>query len=175
MADSPQNRQSCEWRSAFPIELPQEQAVARRDFMKFLSLTSLMLVAGQLWLIAKSWLRRPGEQKQKAIASLRPGVGDLPFLPIGKALPFSYPEEHDRCLVVRLSEKDVVAYDQRCTHLSCAVVPKPTGFHCPCHHACFDLAQGRPISGPPRRPLPKIQLEIREGVIYAVGVELRNT
>jgi Rieske Fe-S protein len=31
---------------------------------------------------------------------------------------------------------------------------------------------GRPTAGPPRRPLPKITLDIRDGTIYATGVEL---
>ena len=46
--------------------------------------------------------------------------------------------------------------------------------HCPCHNGYFDLATGRPIAGPPRRPLPRIKLEVRDGVIYATGVEERT-
>jgi Rieske Fe-S protein len=47
--------------------------------------------------------------------------------------------------------------------------------HCPCHLGTFDLATGRPIAGPPRRPLARITLEVRGGVIYATGVEERTT
>ena len=47
--------------------------------------------------------------------------------------------------------------------------------HCPCHVGYFDLATGRPIAGPPRRPLPRIALEVRDGIIYATGVEERTT
>jgi Rieske Fe-S protein len=33
---------------------------------------------------------------------------------------------------------------------------------------------GRPISGPPRRPLPVIRLDVRGTQIYATGVEQRT-
>ena len=32
---------------------------------------------------------------------------------------------------------------------------------CPCHEGYFDLDTGRQIAGPPRRPLPRIMLEVR--------------
>jgi len=45
---------------------------------------------------------------------------------------------------------------------------------CPCHHGYFDAQTGQPLAGPPRRPLPRITLALRDGVIYAKGVELRT-
>jgi Rieske Fe-S protein len=59
----------------------------------------------------------------------------------------------------------------------CAVRPEMDRdrLHCPCHAGYFDLATGRPIAGPPRRPLPRIVLEQRDGSIYAIGVERRTT
>src|SRR4249920_1897232 len=45
------------WRQDFPIDWPQDQYVERRDFMKFLVLTSLAFTAGQVWIAAKQWLR----------------------------------------------------------------------------------------------------------------------
>jgi len=44
------------------------------------------------------------------------------------------------------------------------------GLHCPCHNGWFDLATGAPNAGPPRRPLERVTLEIRDGVLYATGV-----
>ena len=37
------------------------------------------------------------------------------------------------------------------------------------------LQHGRRLGGPPERPLPRIRLEIRGGVVYATGVEVRST
>jgi arsenite oxidase small subunit len=36
------------------------------------------------------------------------------------------------------------------------------------------VTTGRPLAGPPRRPLTRVVLEVRDGVIYATGVELRT-
>ncbi|PWT83540.1 MAG: (2Fe-2S)-binding protein, partial [Blastocatellia bacterium] len=46
---------------------------------------------------------------------------------------------------------------------------------CPCHEGSFDLASGRPIAGPPRRPLPLVRLEVRNGQIYATAFEERTS
>jgi Rieske Fe-S protein len=96
---------------------------------------------------------------------------------IGEALVFTYPGEHDTCVLVRLSQTELVAYSQKCTHLSCAVIPRPEQgvFHCPCHEGLFDLRSGQPIAGPPSRPLPRVVLEVRGDEIYATGMEWRTT
>jgi Rieske Fe-S protein len=95
---------------------------------------------------------------------------------IGSAMSFMYPGEHDTCLLVRLSASEFVAFNQKCTHLSCAVIPRPAegSFFCPCHEGRFDLRTGEPTAGPPRRPLTRVALEIRQRNIYAVAVEERT-
>lgn len=159
------------WRRDFPIDWPQDNDIARRDYAKFLVLTSLAFAVGQLWIGVKSLLRRG--RGRPPIAR----VAALDRVLIGGTLLFHYPGRDDPCLLARLDERTLVAYGQECTHLSCAVVPRLDRgeFHCPCHVGSFDLASGRPIAGPPRRPLPRITLEIRRGVIFAIGVEERTT
>ena len=84
---------------------------------------------------------------------------------------FTYPDEHEPCLLVRLTTSEFVAFSQKCTHLSCAVIPRPAegSFYCPCHEGRFDLRTGAPTAGPPRRPLTRIVLDVRGRDIYAVG------
>ncbi|MBX3276580.1 MAG: Rieske (2Fe-2S) protein [Acidobacteria bacterium] len=161
MSDQPR------WRRDFPIDWPEDQYVARRDFTKFLVLTSLAFVAGQFWIAWQNFLRR--RQGRLPVSAIMPVID----LPVGGARAFSYPGQHDPCLLVRTAEDRFVAFDQRCTHLACAVVPEVDKgrFFCPCHNGSFDLETGRPLQGPPRRPLPRVTLEIRNGVIYATGVE----
>ena len=158
------------WRQDFPINWPQDNYVARRDYAKFLALTSLAFAAGQLWIGVKSLLRRG--RGRPPIAT----VARLDRVPVGGTLTFSYPGPNDPCLLLRPDERTLVAYGQKCTHLSCAVVPRPERgeLHCPCHIGSFDIVSGRPVSGPPRRPLPRVTLEVRGGVVYATGVEERT-
>ena len=94
----------------------------------------------------------------------------------GTAIMFGYPQEHDPCLLIRTRDGKLLAYDQKCTHLSCAVVPKIDEgiLHCPCHEGVFDLATGRNIAGPPPRPLPVIELEVIGDDIFAIGVKVRT-
>jgi hypothetical protein len=41
--------------------------------------------------------------------------------------------------------------------------------------AAFGITTGRPLAGPPRRPLTRIKLEVRDGRIYAAGLEERTS
>ena len=97
-------------------------------------------------------------------------------MPVGGVVVFHYPEESEPCLLLRPTASSLVAYSQKCTHLSCAVIPKPeeSSIHCPCHEGYFDLATGRPTAGPPRRPLPRVVLEVRGDEIFAKDVEWRT-
>lgn len=158
------------WRQDFPIDWPQDHFVERRDFVKFLTLTSLAFAIGQFWIAGLSWLRkRQGLPEARRIAR-------VDELAVGATVVFDYPALHDSCILVRLSEAEFVAYSQKCTHLSCAVIPRPDQgvIHCPCHEGFFDLRTGRQIAGPPPRPLPRILIEIRDQVVYATGVDTRT-
>ncbi len=163
----PMDRQP-KWRRDFPIDWPQDHYVARRDFTKFMVLTSFAFFAGQVWIAIQNLMRqRRGQPPLRRIATVQQ-------LAVGQSLSFNYPQEHDTCLLVRTDEENFVAFDQRCTHLSCAVIPDPKTrrFMCPCHNGWFELETGKPLAGPPRRPLARIKLEIINGEIFAAGVEL---
>jgi len=157
------------WRTDFPIDWPRDHYVERREFVKFLFLTSLAFTAGQLWIAAQRWRRGPRVHPPSRVASLAD-------LPVGSARTFSYPGPDHPCLLVRTGEDAVVAYGQECTHLSCAVVPSVEQglLRCPCHQGWFDLATGRPLAGPPRRPLSLVRLELRSGEVFATGIEERT-
>jgi Rieske Fe-S protein len=158
------------WRRDFPIDWPQDHYVARRDFTRFLGLTSLAFAVGQLWIAFQNYNRR-----KKGLPEIR-RIGSLSDIPAGGVLSFSYPDAHDPCILIRPSAEVLLGYSQKCTHLSCAVVPLPGAevLHCPCHEGYFDLRTGRPLAGPPRRPLPTIRLSVRGEDIYAEGVERKT-
>jgi Rieske Fe-S protein len=157
------------WRQDFPTDTPEDEALARREFTKFLVLTSGAFVAGQCWigLMSLSGDNKPPPQQQ---------VIPEKDIPAGGVFEFRYPTDDDPCLLIRLGDGWLVAYGQRCSHLSCAVIPDPHRgrLRCPCHNGYFEINEGRPIAGPPRRPLPKVTLEVPDGIIYATGVDLRT-
>lgn len=159
------------WRQDFPIDWPQDLYVERRDFLKFMVLTSAAFTVGQACIAAQNWYRRrSGQPPIQRIAAIE-------AVPVGGSVAFTYPDEQEPCLLVRLSVNEFVAFNQKCTHLSCAVIPRPEQncFFCPCHEGRFDLRTGAPTAGPPRRPLTRVVLERRGSDIFAVAVEERLT
>lgn len=155
------------WRRDFPIDSPQDSYVARRDFTKFMGLTSLAFVVAQFWIALQNrWRKAHG--KPPVIA-----LGALDELAVGESRAFHYPTERDPAILLRPAADVLLAFSSQCTHLQCPVLPQmETGrLHCPCHAGYFDLQTGAPLAGPPRRPLPRIALEVRGGAIYATGFE----
>jgi nitrite reductase/ring-hydroxylating ferredoxin subunit len=159
------------WRRDFPIDWADDDYVSRRDLVKFVVLTSGAFVVGQLSLLAKALFRRG--QAPLAPAAIA-GVDELP---VGGAKTFDYPASGAPRLLVRLAEREFVAYDQRCTHLQCPIVPavEQGKLHCPCHNGWFDLRTGQPLAGPPQRRLERVDLELRGDSVYATGVEGSET
>ncbi|MEW6296281.1 MAG: Rieske (2Fe-2S) protein, partial [Thermodesulfobacteriota bacterium] len=93
-------------------------------------------------------------------------------IPVGGSLLFEYPARSPARVLVRVDEETFVAYEQQCAHLLCPVIPQAEQrqLHCPCHQGYFDLMTGRPLAGPPRRPLARVTLEVRDGSVYATGI-----
>jgi Rieske Fe-S protein len=168
--DGRPNEQQPAWRTDFPIDWPQDHHVERREFMKFMVLTSLAFTVGQLWIAAQNWWRRRRGEPEMA------RLGAVDEIAAGAVLTFNYPTSDDPCILIRQVDQSIVAYSQKCTHLSCAVVPRvgEGEIRCPCHEGIFELASGRPLAGPPRRPLSRVRLEVRGADLFAVGVEERT-
>src|SRR4051812_41518190 len=106
------------WHQDFPTDVPEDHALARREFTKFLVLTSGAFVAGQCWIGVMSLLRDDRPPPEKRL------VADA-HVPPGGVVEFRYPTEDDPCLLIRLRDGRLVAYGQQCSHLSCAVIPEP--------------------------------------------------
>jgi Rieske Fe-S protein len=157
------------WRQDFPIDQPQYDYISRRDLVKFLILVSASFTAGQTGLLVLAQLR--GAEAPPAMAIAR-----VDEVAVGQTLVFHYPEGSPANILTRVDQETFVAYSQQCTHLLCPVIPEPEHgvIHCPCHEGYFDLLTGRPIAGPPNRPLTRITLEIRDGQIFATGIERRT-
>lgn len=157
------------WKDEFSIESAHETIVNRRQFTKFLTLTSLGMFVGNLWILSKTWFDKQSLFPKTVIAK-------TDEVPVGAVKLFRYPTEADPCIMVRTSQDQFVAYSQKCTHLSCPVhYSQKTGqIECPCHEGSFSLHTGEVLKGPPPRPLPRIVLEKRDGLLLAIGIDIQN-
>jgi Rieske Fe-S protein len=62
------------------------------------------------------------------------------------------------------SEGRVTVFSSTCTHLACSVIWRDDQgiFECPCHSGRYD-GNGRPIAGPPTRPLAVLEHKVEDG------------
>lgn len=159
------------WTEEFSVHASEDSYVLRRQFTKFLVLTSFGMVAGNAWIWMRSLFAEASPADPAAAVVARGSE-----VPVGGVKLFTYPTEHDPAILVRKQDGTLAAFSQKCTHLSCAVVPKLDEgiLLCPCHEGVFELATGRNIAGPPPRPLPSIELEVAGDEIFAIGVKERT-
>jgi Rieske Fe-S protein len=151
------------WRRDFPLTSAGEDEVTRREFVRYLVLASCGFAAGNVGIALWSSLHSINEGEARPIIA-------LDRLPEGAAHLFDYPTSADPAILVHLPGGDLRAFSQKCTHLGCVVyyVADTGEMECPCHEGHFDARTGDVISGPPQRPLGRIDVEVRDGTVWAI-------
>ncbi len=154
------------FQAEFPYERDEEAQVTRREFCNFLGLTSAALFAGAAGFAAKATL---DARESVSLAAAR--IDGAETLGPNSSLNFSYPTERDSAILIRTADGAYHAYGQKCTHLSCPVyyARDHQRLECPCHEGAFDAATGNVLYGPPPRALDVIQVETRDGQVWATG------
>ncbi len=159
------------WREDFPYEAENDEYITRRDASRFLLLVSggLALGNGLIGMRAQAAADEP-------TARVELGAADE-LLP-GEWRVFAYPDPKTPAILIRREDGEIIAFQQKCTHLACPVVYERSSseqgecLRCHCHNGRFDIRNGEGVSGPPRelRPLRRVALEVSEGKLYAVGL-----
>ncbi len=130
---------------------------------------------------------KPGEAEAatKDASPNYPSVDIVPLasIPPGAEIAFDYPDENSPAVLLRLDQpaeggigpdKDIVAFSMLCTHKGCPLnfLADQKSLVCPCHWSSFDPAKaGRLVIGQASQSLPQMQLEVRDGMVRAVGVD----
>ncbi len=155
------------WKKDFPIPSAEDSYITRREFTKFLGLTSVAFLLGTLATAARTLAKRLFNQSAPAVAVA--GVGELP---VGGYKLFRY-QDSDPGILLRLSENKFAAFDQRCTHLSCPVIfdASASQLVCPCHRGYFSAEDGRPLAGPPKRALVRLEVTTQNARVFIRRVE----
>ncbi len=163
---SPRRENEPLWRDEFSVSRADEHYVSRRQLAKFLTLASVGMFAGNLWILLRSWLRKAPEYPRRTIA-------EASEIPVGGVKLFQYPKPADQCIIIRAADATYVAYSQKCTHLSCAVfyAREHDRLECPCHQGYFSVTDGSVLQGPPTRPLPQVVLERSGDALVAIGMK----
>jgi len=77
--------------------------------------------------------------------------------------------EGEEFIIVRRDADHYYALSATCTHSEICLVewdPRRGQLVCPCHRGIFDL-YGNVVSGPPPRPLKSLEIDVRDGNVYA--------
>jgi len=151
------------WKSDFPIDQKAATHVSRREFAKFLGLLSGALALGNGAIVIKA-LAFPekglaGEHFVCNVSEV--AVGSMFQFEIqgSKTIPY---------ILIHLREGVWKAFEQKCTHLACAVRYRAdiNQIECPCHKGYFDPESGVVLQGPPPRPLPQLKVIVKEDKVY---------
>jgi Rieske Fe-S protein len=157
------------YQAEFPYEHDEEAQVTRREFCNFLFLTSSALFLGSAGFAGKLAYNSSFEQ---TFAPMK--IDGSEALTPGTAINFRYPNESDTGILIRAADGQYNAFEQKCTHLTCPVyyAKENDRIECPCHEGGFDAHTGNVLFGPPPRPLGRIEIEERNGGIWAVGKKI---
>lgn len=148
------------WKSDFPVNQEEATNISRREFVKFMCLLSGSLALGNGAILAKSWLFPDDVLINEHF------ICETSEIPIGKMKSFIV--YNIPYILIHLGEDKWRCFEQKCTHLSCAVIYRHDikKIECPCHQGFFDPENGNVLQGPPPRPLSQLSVIIRDGRVY---------
>jgi len=156
------------WKQDFPVPHSEDSYVTRREFTKFLGMTSLAFFIGTFATAGRKLVKKMFRKSTPGVAVV--GINEIP---VGGYKLFRYPTENDPCILLRLEDEKFVAFDQRCTHLSCPVIfdAAKKQLACPCHEGFFSADDGRPLAGPPKRALARLTVTTQDAEIWVRQAE----
>ena len=99
-------------------------------------------------------------------------LGPVSRLPPGQAAAYRDPRNGAADIAIRASDGTVTALSAICTHAGCQVSYQAGAsggqLVCPCHGSVFNAKTGAVIQGPAVTPLPRRQVVVHDGILYAV-------
>jgi len=160
------------WKQDFPVPIGEDSYATRREFTKFLGLTSVAFLAGTFVAAARKLWKQARASQSDALP-----VAKLEDIPSGGSMLFRYPTPDDACILLRLAPDKFVAFNQNCTHLNCPVHfdAANSQLACPCHHGFFSAEDGKVVAGPPRRNLAALTVSVRDGKVWVQNSNEKET
>jgi arsenite oxidase small subunit len=107
----------------------------------------------------------------------------LSRLQVNRPVRFAYPLRTQPSMLLDLGgpvpegvgpKQSIVAFSLLCQHMGCPVTYEAgiREFRCPCHQTRYDPERaGAIVQGVATRALPRVLLEVRDGAVFAIGVD----
>jgi arsenite oxidase small subunit len=150
-----------------------ERDLSRRDVLAVVG-----LAAGGAAIVGAE-----GVADARAAAYPRVRVVDLRRLRVNRPFAFDYPLKGQANVLIDFGHRvprgvgpgrSIVAFSALCQHMGCEVDynRRLRQLVCPCHQTRYDPERlGAIIEGVATRALPRVLLRVRNGAVYAVGVD----
>ncbi len=147
--------------------------IPRRGFLKFAigmfnGLIALLLAVPGLGFLLTPVLRKRGETwvKLGSIEQFKSAVPQKAIFKYTSETDYTLAEKNGFVWIVadETQQERVSVLSAVCTHTGCNVAWQPgeEKFVCPCHEGRYDLT-GEVLSGPPPRPLTKLETRLENG------------
>ena len=142
-----------------------------------------LLVAGASGAVAAAATGAGLAEAAPAVAYPKLRVITLAKLKPNRPVTFNYPLQAQASILLDIGQavpggvgpkKSIVAYSLFCQHMGCPVEyqAKLREFFCPCHQTRYDPERlGSIIQGLAMTPLPRVLLQVKQGAVWAVGVD----
>jgi menaquinol-cytochrome c reductase iron-sulfur subunit len=155
--------------------MTEEQTKDRRNFLVMAIYGLGALIGAALAVPATVYLLWPPRPKKQewveagSLTPLQPKVPEEMVFRRNRADGWKITSEKATAWVVKMSQKDIIAFAPQCPHLGCAYhwEVQNKEFLCPCHASRFSL-EGDVLSGPSPRPLDRYEVKI-EGEKLLLG------
>jgi len=154
----------------------EEQGINRRTFYisaiygLWALIGAALAVPAGIYLLFPPRLRKgPEWVKAGDLTQLQPRAPEEIVFRLNRADGWKITSEKTTAWVVKLSDKEIVAFGPQCPHLGCAYHwdQENKEFLCPCHASTFSI-DGKVLSGPAPRPLDRYEVKI-EGKSLLLG------
>ena len=155
------------WREEFSVSRADERYVNRRQLAKFLTLGSLGMFAGNLWILATKLVQQ-GARLIRLARSRTPAR-----VPVGGVKLFQYPKpgDHASWCAPREDITSPTARNARIFPAPSTMRAKRIGWSALAIRATSRLQDGSVLQGPPTRPLPTCRPRTEWGRLIAIRME----
>jgi cytochrome b6-f complex iron-sulfur subunit len=123
-----------------------------------------------------------GSLAYRFLEYLYPVVPPIKLVEVPAGKPDDIPSDGARLVqlpagpvLLEKADNEVRALSAICTHLGCTVQwhAEEKKFICPCHQGIYDF-NGNVLSGPPLRPLEKLQVKVRNEQVFVLMKSLKE-
>lgn len=152
----------------------ENKGFSRRNFLQAIIASVAGIIGVSLSGLVSGYFLSPLLRKEPMEWTL---VADIRDIPLGTPAKVVYSQrttdgwvrQQEAKLAWVLTEdgQRFTVYEPHCTHLGCGYFwhADKKVFFCPCHDGVYDI-QGNVLSGPPPRPLDRMENKVEQGKLY---------